>query len=101
MHPKSGVECLHGCVFFQLSKAGDGILADPTRHDARKMRQIGSDVEGNAVPRQPSADPYAISADFGLTSIRSLGTATSASLVPPARSPPSPQHGTAPTTPTL
>src|SRR3546814_9450619 len=71
MHPQSGVECLHGCVFFQLSKAGDGILADPTGHDARKMGQIGSDVDGQAVQRHPSAYAYANGADFGLTSIRS------------------------------
>src|SRR3546814_6717270 len=72
MHPQSGVECLHGCVFFQLSKAGDGILADPTGHDARKMGQIGSDVDGKAVQRHPSAYAYANGADFGLTSIWSI-----------------------------
>src|SRR3546814_10091726 len=76
MHPQSGVECLHGCVFFQLSKAGDGILADPTGHDARKMGQIGSDVDGKAVQRHPSAYAYANGADFGLTSIWSIGPDT-------------------------
>src|SRR3546814_17243224 len=83
MHPQSGVECLHGCVFFQLSKAGDGILADPTGHDARKMGQIGSDVDGKAVQRHPSAYAYANGADFGLTSIWSLGPDTDASLGSP------------------
>src|SRR3546814_3390385 len=73
MHPQSGVECSHGCVFFQLSKAGDGILADPTGHDARKMGQIGSDVDGKAVQRHPSAYAYANGADFGLPSIWSIG----------------------------
>src|SRR3546814_13049623 len=83
MHPQSGVECLYGCVFFQLSKAGDGILADPTGHDARKMGQIGSDVDGKAVQRHPSAYAYANGADFGLTSIWSIGPATDASLGSP------------------
>src|SRR3546814_2501965 len=83
MHPQSGVECLHGCVFFQLSKAGDGILADPTGHDARKMGQIGSDVDGKAVQLHPSAYAYANGADFGLTSIWSIAPATDASLGSP------------------
>src|SRR3546814_18043040 len=85
MHPQSGVECLHGCVFFQLSKAGDGILADPTGHDARKMGQIGSDVDGKAVQRHPSAYAYANGADFGLTSICSIGPDTDQSLGSPCR----------------
>src|SRR3546814_12502822 len=83
MHTQSCVECLNGCVLFQLGKAGDVILAVPTGHDARKMGQIGSDVDGKAVQRHPSAYAYANGADFGLTSIWSIGPDTDASLGSP------------------
>src|SRR3546814_13401453 len=92
MHPQSGVECLHGCVFFQLSKAGDGILADPTGHDARKMGQIGSDVDGKAVQRHQSAYAYANGADFGLTSIWSIVPETDQTPASPPSSADSPQR---------
>src|SRR3546814_15669915 len=47
------------------------------------MGQIGSDVDGKAVQRHPSAYAYANGADFGLTSIWSIGPDTDASLGSP------------------
>src|SRR3954453_17977041 len=79
--PENGFEGLaqHGVDFGhryrnpEIHQAGDAVLPDAARHDAREMRQIGLHIEADAVEGDPAPDPDADGCDLvfaGLALVR-------------------------------
>src|SRR4029079_13782238 len=68
---KSIFDLRHGALASQL--AGEGrhrLVGDPARHDQIEVREIGGDVERDAVARDPARDPNPDGADLPVANPR-------------------------------
>src|SRR6185436_386891 len=65
------VELRHRDEIAKLRQRGDAerLLADPARHDAAEMTEIGIDVDRDAVERHPAPHPHADGGDLVLAAV--------------------------------
>src|SRR5690606_6500942 len=60
------VEVSHRHWKAEVDKTGDAVICDAARHDSAKVRQVGFDIDGNAVEAHPAPEPDADGGDLVL-----------------------------------
>ena len=72
----------HVCIDAKVGQTGDPKFADPTRDDARKMGEVGRDVNRQAMQTDPSAHAHTDRANLCLPPVRPIAPDANPSLRP-------------------
>ena len=84
MEGEGSIQCGHVAALAEIGKAGDAEIGNAAGHDAAIMREIGRDIDGEAVQRHPFAHAHANGADLRFRAVRALGPHAHAARCRPA-----------------